>query len=896
MIDGDALMGRGRGLPHAGDLLAVEAIDRTGLIVTSEGALVRIFRVTPCNPLLMSAGEREKTAGAFARLVSQLGAEETVQIYIDARPVNLAELLAECRREVQASAGPVPSPGETESDRLALARWRLYAGMEESLRLHADAQAAVQVSCYVVVPLVPRQSVARTALAWARRTRLPSASLERPVAAHRHAVREQLAHVDALRAELEAEGMATELLDGEQATRLMWARFSPTRADDARRSAATCNVEVLGELDAAGDRDLARHAALRLREQIATSSLDFKSSHQHVVVDRDVEQTIVIANTAGRTHMGWLHGAMLTRQPFTLSVFVHGLERRRERQRLKLAYRRLFTINRGAEQRGRVPDFDRYVQEREYRELLGEMASGETSNLFRVSVYQTLRARGPDPDLAALSEAVDFCAESIESAGDCKVGRGEFRQHELWRSSLPLGRDVYGRARKYPTANAGDMLPLIGTRCGSPTGVPFAFADPGRTVELMNPYDEEHANHTIVISGRSGSGKTMTASVLLSRCLALGARAFVIDRAGHYETLTRLLDGAQQIEIGSDDSPYALNPWDVPDAAKVSREKIAFLLALHQVMMGGLDARQQGLLGAAVRAVYAKAAVLPGQTPRESMLQQELRAQAQEAQDADAVDVAATLRNLADRLSEYCGEGTYAHLLDRQTTVPADAPLVVFDTRRCPESELRLVMFALMEYITTTVERHWKAHCTDASRPGAPLFLGRSMMLIDEAWHLISRPETGAYANNLARRARHLGLVLIVMSQQLSDFDTEHGVALLGNSSQQLLLAQNPKEIPFIADTVQLSEREATELQRLKTVKGRHAQMLWLNGTRGHGKVALRIGPTEYWAYTSDPTEQAIREAEITRQGGNVWAAITTLAKRGTRSHRDHQPDPTPAR
>jgi TraG P-loop domain len=311
------------------------------------------------------------------------------------------------------------------------------------------------------------------------------------------------------------------------------------------------------------------------------------------------------------------------------------------------------------------------------------------------------------------------------------------------------------------------------------------------------------------------------------------------------------------------------------------------------VMMGGLDARQQGLLGAAVRAVYAKAAALPGHKPRESMLQQELRAQAKEAQNQDAVDVAATLRNLADRLAEYCGDGTYAHLLDRATTVPEDAPLVVFDTRRCPESELRLVMFALIEYITGTVERHWHAHKAAASRPGAPLFLGRSMMLIDEAWHLISRPETGAYANNLARRARHLGLVLIVMSQQLSDFDTEHGVALLGNSSQQLLLAQNPKEIPFIADTVGLSEREAAELQRLKTVKGRHAQMLWLNGTRGHGKVALRVGPTEYWAYTSDPTEQAIRETEIARHDGNVWAAITALAKRGTRAHRDHQPDPT---
>ena len=302
--------------------------------------------------------------------------------------------------------------------------------------------------------------------------------------------------------------MPTDLLDGEQVVRLLWARFNPTKADKGRRQVSS-PVEVLGELDAPNDRDLARQAALRLKERIAQSSLDFSASHQHVTVDHDVEQTILVHNTAGRTQMGWLHGAMLTRHPFTLSVFVHGLERRRERQKLKLAYRRLFTINRGAEQRGRVPDFDRYVQEREYQELLGEMATGETSNLFRVAIYQTLRARGPDPNLAALAEAVDFCAESIESSGDCKINRGEFRQSELWPSSLPLGRDVYGKARKYPTDNTGDMVPLVGTKCGSPTGIPFAFADPGRTVELLNPYDEEHSNYTMVIAGRSGSGKAL---------------------------------------------------------------------------------------------------------------------------------------------------------------------------------------------------------------------------------------------------------------------------------------------------------------------------------------------------------------------------------------------------
>ena len=63
-------------LREAGELLGVEAVDRTGLVVTTEGAFVRIFRVAPVNPLLMSGEEREKAAGTFQRLISQLHADE----------------------------------------------------------------------------------------------------------------------------------------------------------------------------------------------------------------------------------------------------------------------------------------------------------------------------------------------------------------------------------------------------------------------------------------------------------------------------------------------------------------------------------------------------------------------------------------------------------------------------------------------------------------------------------------------------------------------------------------------------------------------------------------------------------------------------------------------------
>src|SRR5438105_3589469 len=128
---------------EGGELLGVEAIDRTGLLVTSEGAFVRILRVAPVNPLLMSGEEREKAAGTFQRLISQLHADERIQVVVEGRPVNLEELLGGCRREVEACAGPPPNRETPALDPPSLSRWRLHAALEESLLLHADSHAAV---------------------------------------------------------------------------------------------------------------------------------------------------------------------------------------------------------------------------------------------------------------------------------------------------------------------------------------------------------------------------------------------------------------------------------------------------------------------------------------------------------------------------------------------------------------------------------------------------------------------------------------------------------------------------------------------------------------------------------------------------------------------------------
>jgi hypothetical protein len=878
----------GEPVKQAGDLLPIEAVDRTGLVVTSEGAFVRILQVTPPNPLILSEEERSRIACGYCRLVARLRADQSLQFYVEARPMNLSEILAQARREVGFTAGPPPSSLDIEgADPLATSRWRLYAAMEESLRLHADEQAAVRTSFYVVCPYVPvkrgKYQVLRELLP--RRGKLASAPLSRKLKAHQRASRESFAFTEAIRSELDALSIPTRVINGEEVVELLWGRFNPTQADRAVKPPRA--TEILGELDREIDTQEAREAAQRLREAIAQSPVDFDRSHHHVEVDRDVEQTMWVATTADQTQMGWLMGAMMTREPFSLSVHVHALDRRRERTKLKMRYRRVFTVNRGSESRGRVPDFDRLAQEEESAQLLREMAGHDRAGLYDVSIYHTLRARGPEPDLAALGEAVDFCAEALSSSCDVAVNRGAHHQRRLWPSTLPLGRDLAKYTRVYATRNVGDCVPLVGTSCGSPAGVPFAFASPGRTLERLNPSDRAHENHSLVIAGKSGSGKTLMTLTLISRSLALGmGRVFVIDRSRqnqHYRPLTKLVHGARHLDIGSD-SEWAINAWDTPDQALVPRSKVAFLTALHATMMGseGLSVLERSHLGTAIREVYSRAHERDV-AARESMLRDVLVERAHEEADAGASEIAAGLRNLAERLGEFCGDGTYSYLLDRETNIPLDSPLVVFDTKQCPEEVLGAVMFTTIEYVTREVARHSEQHEHLVGKPNVPALHQQSMLVIDEAWHKVATAESGTHVASLSRQARHIGLFLVMLSQQFSDFGTDHGLPLLRNAAMAIMLRQdNQDELAFGQKARGLSNEITGLIANLQTIKGRYSEFLWLNGVRGTGKARLPVGPTEYWLFTSEfNTDTPMRNAAIAAHDGDTWAAIRELARAG---------------
>jgi TraG P-loop domain len=876
---------RGRERPEAGELCRIEALDREGVVITSEGVLLRYLRVTPKNPLVMSEAERRAVGEAFGQVVSRLAAGQSIQFYVEALPVRLDALLERSHSESQRAVAALN--GEAAGRGQALAR--LHDALCESLKRHADAQAAVDVGYYVVVPYVPDQ---RARVDWRRllpgaRRRLPRAALRRALGSHARVMRESLHLTDSIRGDLEALDLYTHLLSGPEVLDLLWRRFNPTTADRTPRrrpGAREERLEVLGELDSLASAEQAARAATALREQISASALD-SPDLRHLRVDRDLEQPVYVGSLPDATEFGWLLEALHIQRPFALTVHVHALDRLRERARLKGRHRRLFGVNRGAELRARIPDYEMVAQEEELADAVRDLSGHERSAPYEVSIYQSIRERGPTPDPVQLAEAAEQAIRRITGASDAKVHRAQlYRLWQVWESSLPLGRDVARLTHTYFTRHVGDTVPLVGTSCGSPTGIPFAFTDPGREVVHINPFDPAHDNGTLLVNAKSGGGKTFLVNVLIARCLAHGMQAFVIDRAGHYEFLCRLVPGAQHLTIGASKDEHAVNPWDVEDPANPPIEKIAYLVGLHALLVGdhragedsyGLDALERNLLEVAIRSAYARATE-ERIAPRESLLCEELRRRARDEAAAGADEVASVLRTLAERLTSFVGEGSYAYLLDRETTVPADAPLIAFDTRKVPRELSAAVLFVLAEHVTTRIERQAERV---THQPGGQTFLGRTMLVIDEAWKLVERRATGEWVNEIARRSRHLGLFLVAISQQLSDFAGAYGKALLRNATQLVFMRQAPDELAYIQDAVRLSDAEIRLIGRLKTVKHAYSQLYWINGIRGRSTVALRVAPTEYWLATSDPLDDVPRRTRALEEAdGDAWRALSALA------------------
>ena len=343
---------------------------------------------------------------------------------------------------------------------------------------------------YVIVPYVPPAAVAKRGLGRAA-AHAPAQPAARPLTrgARRTtsaSLRESLVHTENIVSDLEALDLATQLLAGPEVAELLYRRFNPSTV----ASGYFPRLVVLGELDEVGDARAAVAAAEQLREQIAASPVDFDDS-RFIGVEQDLERVHYVSSVPDFTEFGWLLRRDGDRPPVRA-------QRPRPRARpppgapqgtrTTQAHARLHRARRSATAAGRRRRDDRPAGGD--RALLEELRGHERASIHAVSIYQTVREPGPlaDPDEPRRGLRARRRRRSATRPTPTRSTAAGCRS-ELWLSTLPLGRDVAQRRKKYVSKHVGDTIPLIGPSCGSPTGMPFFFAEGVRTLENLNPWD-----------------------------------------------------------------------------------------------------------------------------------------------------------------------------------------------------------------------------------------------------------------------------------------------------------------------------------------------------------------------------------------------------------------------
>jgi hypothetical protein len=878
---------RGAQTPRtAADELPIQALTRDGLLIRDDGVLVRYLNVVPNNPLVLDEHGCNRMTRGLTDLLLRLPAGMNAQFYVQGDPVSREDLVAEMRAETDGATAELIGSADPAQREQGYALRALAAMREEGFTTHAEAQAALHVRYVLVVTFDPSEQTRPLGWLPVSRKQREKAPLARDLDTHIALMRDSQELADQLRSALRGLEFTVETMSGQHIAQLLWSRMAPTKARSMPEQApGLTDPTIFGSLDHAIDRDQAVAAAGRLRSALAQGALDFRAA-RHVVVDGDLEQTGYVSRRPHKTFYGWILHAMQSDRPWTLSLHLTVRDRGAERQRFSRRERVLWGLNTGE---SGPPNRNQQRQESEVVAIGEELADGAES-IADVAIYLSIREPGPNPDATALGEASLRALRALAQPVEAAVQQGECQQPDLWRSTLPLGLDVAGRTFAVMTRHAADSIPFVATSSGSPNGIPFAFADPGRTVERINPFDALHSNAVTLCYAQSGKGKTATFIDLIIATVTRGGQASVIDRSnGHYRTLASLIPGSAYLELGAENDTTNINCWDVPDPAAVPREKIAFLLSLHALLIGehnpnedsyGLDRLPRSLLAHAIRATYHRAA-RDGLMPRESLLADILTELA--ALEADrAPDHAAVYRDLALGVSEFCADGTYGHLFDRPTSlgVRPDSPLVVFNTTKIPEEIAPALLFSTFEYITTRTESRWAWQLqrrANGYRPAGPLD-GTSMLVFEEVWKVIQRKATASYVAERARRGRHSGLWTVALSQTRSDMDNPNARALLDNATLHLILGQSRSELKPVARSIGLSAEEVDQISQLTTEKGVMAQAYFVNGVRGRGTIAIRLSAPIYWIATSEPHHDVPRRQLALRAAdGDPWRALELL-------------------
>ena len=403
-----------------------------------------------------------------------------------------------------------------------------------------------------------------------------------------------------------------------------------------------------------------------------------------------------------------------------------------------------------------------------------------------------------------------------------------------FKTTLPMGVDRLFSTRNMDTTSVASTFPFTSYELSHPNGILYGVNTLNNSLVIVDRFSLENANS--VVFGKSGSGKSFLVKLEVLRQMMFDAEVLIIDPEDEYKVLCDSL-GGEYISFSKDSAvkinPFALLPDDTSEAQLGM--KILNVHGLLKTMMGEMSATQEAILDRAIVLSYKQKGITPDPATykMEPPILEDLYKTLLNMEEADA-------KELAFRLEKYV-KGGFSGLFNHQTNYDVKNQLTVFSLRQLEDVLRPIAMHVILDFVWTRVRTKMK----------------KRLLIVDEAWYMMRYPDSAAFLQGIAKRARKYYLGVTTLTQDIEDFlSSDYGKAILSNSSVQILLKQGSSEVETLAKTLNLSEGEKQYLLTAQVGEG------LLFAGQNHVTAQFVASQFEYDLVTSRPQDTMKAEAE----------------------------------
>jgi len=452
--------------------------------------------------------------------------------------------------------------------------------------------------------------------------------------------------------------------------------------------------------------------------------------------------------------------------PFTLSVFI---EPASSAELLKKARQRLSVLEMQQNERlkgGKIRDqqLDKNIEEvmSFIEELVHEAEKGVVYALYlQLEADTEKKLNDYHKELQTLAGAMDLTFNQYT-----------FGHKQAFKNFLPFTQDHLQENRILQSTAASYLMPFVSKQLQDPDGILMGVNAYNESLVFIDPFTSR--NNNVNIFGVSGSGKSVTSKILMSRLYMRGVQILVVDPEGEYVNLAKEL-GGEVIQFSRDNgiNPFYINSSRENDILDhISTLKTFFKFFIPQNHFDG------ALLDESLIKMYDSG------TPNfENLL--ELLGDHPMKKD---LSVLAT--------------GSLRGIFNSNRKLELDNDIIVLDLHDLRKDEKREpAMYLLTSLIWNLLNKN-----NDKKR----------MLFIDEAHKLLVDPEVAVFYRELVKQARKRNVGVVSITQDVEDFlHNEYGKAIITNSESKILLKQSYAALSEIGSIYPMTDEEKQQMGHL---------------------------------------------------------------------------------